>query len=594
MANPLPTYPEQNAAQDLGLDESRLEAATTVDRNVLALAGPGSGKTHLLVAHAVYLARTQVGNILALTFSRNAAQELQERISQKLNPNESRRISTGTIHTYALRLLDAYGYRLGLGRPFEVLEEPDVDALAQKVAIRHGFSPVHGFARQLSRLLRRRLLSEADRAGTTLIGKVLSDMCHTGKLSWELCIDLAEELLKDPAVRSSVQHHDRFVLLDEAQDCDWAQLSFLRQLVGTNHIFVAMDPDQSLYAFRDADPAQALNWANSFDPIEFQLTESYRCPPNIMALADRILGKTSRQPNIPDSGSTNFFVESNRANEAKFVAQKVIERIAEGVPAKEITVLCRRNGPLDLVEQELKSSEIKVRRKIQTEFSSAEQQLIGTLQLLHELEEGSPISALAIRALSDLGCSREATRDLEARVIHGEIIDPLAAVDNAQWKEIIGIREQTRHLSRLIPKVADVLDLDIPETSPLIRLTHEARTLSLLIRRCRQGALASPETSNEVLVTTFHGSKGLEFQTVFIMACEDGVIPDFRAARNEWVQERRALYVAVTRASNEVLITAVRKDKGRNLEPSPFLPLNQRNLWTSIEGTRKGPVRLRD
>ena len=585
MANPLPKYPEQDPTHDLGLEGQRLEAAVAVDRNILALAGPGSGKTHLLVAHAVYLARTQAGNVVVLTFSRNAAQELQERIASKLSSHENRQIAVGTIHSYAMRLLDAYGYRLGLGKPLEVLEESDIDALAREVAAKNGQPLVYGFAKRLSRLLRRRLLSESDQAGRTLEGMALLEMRRSGRLSWELCVDLAEELLRDPAVRSSLHHHDRFVLLDEAQDCDLAQLSFLRHLVGNNHVFVAMDPDQSLYAFRDADPTQALRWARKFEPQEFQLTESYRCPPRVIALANEILSKPMKHVGAGDRGATHFFFGSNRNKEAVFVADQVEARLQDGVPEGRIAVLCRENKPLNRVAEELASRDIDVRRKIQPEFSLVEQRLIGMLQLLHELEEGSALSPLALRSLArELASSEEVVQSVEAQAIRGEIMDLAVIIDNDQWLEVLQAREQAMHLSRFVRAVARVLDVEIPEEGPLVRIAHESRSLSLLLRRCRQGSLSATDLSGQVLVTTFHGSKGLEFETVFIMACEEGVIPRFRTPEDELVQERRALYVAITRASNEVVITAVRQDQSRNREPCRFLPLARRDLWTTVQG----------
>lgn len=549
------------------------------------MAGPGAGKTHLLVAHAVYLAQTRTGGIVVLTFSRNAAQELARLIAARVPPMAAKRVAARTIHSYALDLLKAYGYRLGLGRPLEVLETRDVGELAQEVASELGEPLPVGFAKKLEQLLRRRALCAEDRAMTSVTGRVLERMRTTGRLSWELCLDLAIELVQTaPDVVESIRHHDRFLLLDEAQDCDPAQLELLERIVadpGGNHLFVAMDLDQSLYAFRDADPERVLEWARRFQPREFELTENFRCAPRIVALARAIL-RDERPREIPERGLTRFFHGSNRVNEARFVAGQVAQRLLGGTPTHRVAVLGRDNYLIEPVLKVLKEEGTPVRSRPRTTFSQAEQEVLAVLDLLWEWEEQSPLSRQGARTLRRVfNLDGETLDRLEARSLHEESFHPADILDDQRWRDLLHLREKRLHPGHLVREAARALGRDLTTETTLLELAGNARTLSQLLRQARQGAWPSPVRTDGVLVTTFHGSKGLEFDVVFLVACEDGIVPDRRASTQAEIrQEQRALYVAITRASREVVITCVNQDRGRRQKPSRFLPAPQDPLWT--------------
>ena len=574
---------------DLELVGERLDAATTVDSNVLVKAGPGAGKTHLLVGHAVYLARTQPGNIIALTFSRNAAKELSQRIAGMLHASERRNVVATTIHSYAFRLLETHGYRIGLGRPLEVLESVrDIDALAQEVATETGGLIDDSVASRLQKLLRRRALSDADRAGETVFGRVLERMRETGRLTWEYCIELATQLIEAEDLRSSIQHHDRFILVDEAQDCDRSQLVFLWKLIGGpegNHTLVAMDPDQSLYAFRDANPEEALRWANALQPRVVELTESYRCPARITLLARAVLNNSVGDLPLVLSGEARFFQGSERASEAKFIADQVRQRIDSGVKAERIAILGRSNYLLEFVQTELDRVSVRYRLSPRTHFSQDETLVVSVLQLLHDLDEGLPLTPLAHKALQDtFEMDDPARQELEARTIHEELSELSEVLEDPRWDAICQIWESSLHPSRLIPEIAGCLQLEVAGDQPLIHLASQTRTVSALLNKIRRGHRPSIAASG-LLVATFHGSKGLEFDTVFLLGCEDGIIPDYRSLADEQlVHERRALYVALTRASREVVVTSVKRDGNRTRKPSRFLPFTVPGLWTEIQG----------
>jgi len=575
---------ESDIAQRLGLGGERLEAALTDDRNVLVMAGPGAGKTFLLVAHAAHLAETYEGRVVVLTYTRNAARELQRRIAGLVAPFAARRVVAQTLHAYARELLVVHGHRVGLGHPLQVLEPRDVAALAREAASDMGVTVPNAFAKTLERLLRRRTLRAEDRQTSTLIGYVLNRMRQEGKLSWEACIDLAIELLETAEeVTASVRYHDRFLLLDEAQDCDPAQLAFLDRLLGgdgPSHLFIAMDSDQNLYAFRDADPDLVLDWARNHSPAEFELTENYRCKPRITAIARHVLGK-SADLRSGDDGITRFFHRRSRCGEARLVAERVAQRISEGTPPEKIAVLARRNSLLDEVRDALVGRGVPVRKSANNGFSNQEQAVLRVLGFLHEWEEGKvpgPQTAMTLRRLFKM--PEEEIRACEAEALQGQGLHPGDTLDDPRWLELRSLREDRMHPSALICRTAEIFQLDLGDDELLCTLSAQTRTLSQLLRQARNGALPGTPAGQGMLVSSFHASKGLEFDVVFIIACEDGVIPDGRANTEKSLRvERRALYVAMTRASDELVITCSGRGKDHP-KPSRFLPTSESPLWS--------------
>ncbi len=571
----------------LDLSDDRLQAARTVDRNVLVLAGPGAGKTYLLAAHAAHLAERYSGRVIALTYTRNAARELERRIAGLVAPHAARRVVASTIHAYALDLLSVHAHRIGLGRPLRILERRDVDALAQQVASEHGQPPPTGFAAHLERLLRRRALRPEDRRGDTLLGQVLTRMRHHGELTWESCLDLAIELLRSADhVAASVRYHDPFLLLDEAQDCDAAQLELIDQIVGgkdQNHLFVAMDSNQSLYGFRDADPEYVERWASDYEPAVFDLTQNYRCAPRITALARYVLGDREK-PAVDDRKGKIFFGQgSEPAKEAVYVAEQVESRINQGTPPTRIAVLARNNALLTEVKDALRERRITVRTALKNAFSLQEDAVAAVLGFLHDWVEGKPPHAGTAWVLRNVfGLADDHVRQLEIQALHSAEMHPGDLLDDQRWKDLRELHDSRPHPATLVDATARIFGIDLGEDEDLKSLAAQHRTLSRLLHRMQQGVSSESAQAQGVLVSSFHGSKGLEFDVVFIIACEDGVIPDFRSTSDEALRdEKRVLYVAMTRAANELVITCNKTRNGWKQTPCRFLPPRHHRLWTA-------------
>lgn len=590
MAIPVMDLPATHLAS-FDLSPERLRIAQTLDRNVLVLAGPGAGKTHLLTAHAVWLAEQQRGRVVVLTFSHKAADDLSERVAQHAGTHAVRRlIIARTLHAHALDLLRVHGDRLGLPAGLAILETADVDRLFSEVASELGTPPPARPAAELARLTRTRSWPDPtdDDPTAKLFRAVVTRMRERGTVDWDTCMRLATELLEEvPEVRRSVHHHDRFILVDEAQDTDAGQLAFVEQLVGGPrgaHLFVVMDPDQSLYAFRDADPRGALDWSRRFDPLEVEIEENFRCGPRIVALARRVLDK----PATPAStgGAARLYVAEDLDDEARFVHTQLRERLENGrLVAGDVAVLARAHHRLDDVRAWLSDQGIPVRTQPRLEWSAAEDRVLGALSFLAEWNEGAAASEASFAFLRNVfALSETELQRLQWEAVAAER-HPGDTLNDARWLAVRSSCEQARRRpAELIETVAHELGIELGQDDKLRRLARQARSLGELLRHARTAAPRDEKRApGGVMVTTFHGAKGLEFKTVFIVGCEEGVAPDFRARTEAaLLEERRALYVAITRAADEVIMSWVRQRGTWRGVPSRFLPPPDDPIWSPL------------
>lgn len=512
-----------------GLSEERIDAATSTDVNVLLLAGPGAGKTHLLTAHAAFLASRCEGRIVLLTFSRNAAAEMQTRATHHLGrASEGRRVVTRTIHAHAFEILRVHGRVLGIpgnvAPPSRRLQERCMRIAAQKL----GVAAPHKFTDWLDR--HRRLGTEASPPSPAY--QLFADafegaLLDSAALDYGSAVIRATELLvRNSAIRDSIQRHDRHILLDEAQDCDPSQLEFLNALHGAAvHLCVAMDPDQSLYGWRQADPAKVEAWARGKCSKEFALTENFRCAPRVHALARYVLTGIGSAPN-PAEGIVEQLSFSTLDAEAEYLVAE-----AQSTPRLDrAAILARAGWRLDTVTRALQSASVPVWAHL-ADWSESDIRVLRALSVVDSL-------TVARAAGSPLPYQENFTN---------EVIESLRSLST-----------QKRDPAQLAEAVATAVGVTSGDVHHLLRMAGRARSLQNFLREAAQGPGESPRGGHSLTVSTFHGAKGCEFDVVYLVGVEERVVPDHRStgSAKDLLAERRALYVAVTRASRRVVMTS--------------------------------------
>lgn len=573
--------PHLSVLDGFDLNESRLNVATSPESHLLVLAGPGAGKTHLLVARACWSAASSEGRVVLLTFSRRAAEEMHARVKTALDTGRRGQVVARTLHSHAMELLRTHGHRVGLRPDLVVLESDDVNALAAECAAELRTDPVPDFAERLERF--RRLggrVRSLNSAEGPLVRAADARMREQGVVDYGGVIRWAANLLEEDAeVRASVHHHDRHVLLDEAQDCDPVQLQLLSQLLGKDsRLLVAMDPDQSLYAWRQADPVRVLRWAREYEPKEHQLTENYRCSGRIAALGQWILHPADMDFSSQE-GRAEVWRFSSTADEAGTVLSEVLRH--EGSDLSQIAVLSRAGWRQEEFIAAAKQQNIPLRTSAAGRLTDAEAQVFAALALVSSWVGGSGTGSLHQLPAQLLDLSSEQVRSIEAEAAIAGVHPVELLEGNSTWDALRPLAQELRSVPQLVRAVASVLGAHDDELEALLTLAASCDALGELVRRVERGASKErPSEASALMVTTFHGAKGLEFDTVFVLGCEDGLVPHHRA-RHDLTPERRALYVAVTRAAERVVVSWCNEVGGRAKQVSRILPGSTSSVWSA-------------
>ena len=569
---------EVNRAEDplAGLDPAQRSAAQVVDRPLLILAGPGTGKTRTLthrIAHLVQSGRAKPQSIVAITFTRRAAEELRQRLDQLIQ-NNALAVSVTTFHGFAHAVLREHGAAIGLGSGWQVADE----ATCIKLMCQACDLPTA----RAKQLLRAR--STAEEAARGENEKYLADyeaaLRKAGLIPVNDLVDLACRALQaDAALLRGYRQTIRWLCIDEYQDIDAVQYRLVQLLCGAvdgsddpaPNLCAIGDPDQSIYSFRGADPSFFLRFRQDYPQAEcIELTRNYRSERAIIDGALQVINAGADRPAQLQNRSLATMRDSrlrialheaaSEAAEAEFVVHGIEGLIGghnffsldSGRSHGEVTVtqsfadfaiLYRSESQAGPLELALTRSGIPFRRRSHSQ--ALEGQVVHWLAQRLEADAELPL-AQRLTAIwpPPKGLGLDARRRDE---LQGWLMD-LAARYGGETAAFLG-------------ELALTADVD--------RWDPNAECVSLL---------------------TLHASKGLEFSTVFIVGCEDGLFP-LRFGRHDDAQleeERRLMFVGMTRAKHQLLLSRARtrsfRGQRRQLPPSPFLATINRSLLEAQQG----------
>lgn len=547
------------------LDAQQRAAAETVAGPVLIVAGPGTGKTRTLthrLAHLVAHGRAAPEQCLALTFSRRAAQEMAERL-ERLLPSAAHRVPVMTFHSLGLSMLREHGGRLGLDASLRVASEAErADLLARLLAL----SPA--VARQrLQRISRRKRREPA--AGPFEPADTVADAAaYERELRARAWLDF-DDLIALPLclLRQNpdlVQHYRaryRWVSVDEFQDLDAAQYELVRLLVAPEgNLCVIGDPDQAIYGFRGADVRCFQRFQGDFPSARtIMLTRNYRSTQTICDAALQLIAPSS------------------------LVAQRQLQAECRGPQQVEI-----HECPTERAEAELVVHTIERLIGGSTFFSLDSQRVEG--------HEGESLSFADLAVLYRAETQAEALVEAFERSgmpFQCRTHDPLA--DRPFVQEAIRAMSEARGsagdeatvLERLNRAAEAVAAQDEASLAALrARAARHESDLAQFLSEIALGAdvdLWDPR-ADRVSLLTLHAAKGLEFPVVFLVGCEDGILPLHWGPADPQIiaEERRLFFVGMTRARLRLILTHARRRRWRGTlrdsAPSPFLCDIQREL----------------
>lgn len=609
--NDTPGYKDLRTHKDIILDPlnpEQTEAVLYGKGHLLVNAGPGTGKTMTLTHRIASLLRNGMARseeILALTFTNKATEEMKERVG-KLVP-DSGAIKVNTFHRFCLDLLRKEAGKLGLLSGFNICPEQDVPFLVWQVAEESGAGKRQ--ARELLKNLPVMKIKnyEADGELKGLFSEKLISLFYRYQEKLRgLCMldldDLESETLRllkiDHGIATGLAENRPWIFIDEYQDTSPVQVEIIRAIVNKGNVNLCAigDPDQSIYGFRGADVVNFMGFEKDFTGTKkIELKRNYRSTRLILDSASSLMGRENNLTSWNDLGDKISLAECRTANEEGEMIVEQIEKIMGG-----ITLFSMDSGRVESCEEgkDLSFGDIAVLYRLNSQGDAIEKALSRAgIPLIRSGEkpliDRYPVNLvwLFLRAVLRPENDYFKTaflKSIEDRDINGNALFENVDVDS----NLSEMMEQAVNLLSLEQKAERELD-DLNRFRNIVADYKENPASfndSLALRRGIDHELLF---GDRVALMTLHAAKGLEWPVVFITGCEDRLLPCDLFGDKDDDEEKRLMYVGITRAQKKVVLShsIKRMINGRSLKmgPSPFLKLLPEDLTAPLERSKWAP-----
>lgn len=414
------------------LNSSQSAAAQWDTGPMLVLAGPGSGKTATLTARVARLVDESDGQsfrILCLTFTRKAAAEMRERLLTLVSTAKDRVLLT-TFYSFATDILRQHGSHFGLSPDFEIIEESErvhlaksiltdkADELTKFVSAEKALTAIDFLLRNVapdSEVPAMLKDPEAGKQLQTLFSHYKALLKQQNCLDYGAILYFCEELLRErPRVAKQLRTVYRYLCVDEFQDTNVAQYRVLRALAPNRdaNVFIVGDDDQVIFQWNGASPARVKELEKHYDLTTIQLPQNYRCPPQVVALANALIVHNAERSvdKLPllsmkahsGIGPIDLLGFDDDEQEAAGVARRVAARLQGGSRPSDIVVLARATKLLERIQKALHTLSVPAhvqRRKSQ--FESAPLRFITSALKLALVRSDNDLASMVTKALSD-------------------------------------------------------------------------------------------------------------------------------------------------------------------------------------------------
>lgn len=633
-----------------GLNDRQIEAVTAIDGNIRVTAGAGSGKTRVL-AHRYAFLVNEVGispsNILCMTFTNKAAQEMKYRIGRMVVGGTVNDFVC-TIHSFCVKFLREEIYRLGYPKNFPIIDMEDSKDLAKqvmeefnltkKMTVKMFLDRVHN-SKIKSAYIKNYILPNSKVKKDTFFARYLELQQKSFALDFDDLIQFTLYIFRTyKGVKTSWQNKFYYIMVDEVQDCNDHDWKIIKNLTGNKHnLFIVGDPDQAIYEWRGAVPGNFINYIPDRDII---LDENYRSTPNILDVANSVIkNNTHRIPKSLYTQKNNgkiaiHYHGKSEEDEGAWVA-KQIESIAQKENAKfsDFAILYRASFVSRFIEQALLSKKIPYtiwggirffeRKEVKDALAylrlatyhddislrriinvpSRKFGKVSLVKLNHYAEKDGSNMYEALKkhvadfafTMSDFVSLIEEAHNFCSSHSISDTLDLL--LSKSGYKEKLRLDDDQERLDNLEELLNSVKYYEqANKNEPNLNIDTYLQDIALYTN-----ADYNKDTPT-VKLMTIHQAKGLEFPYVFVCGLTEGLFPSHRSIRERrdaaLEEERRLMYVAITRAEKMLFLTesegysyATKSDK----YPSRFLSEIAGNLIQVegkidpylIEGTRK-------
>jgi len=622
------------------LNKEQLEPVLNTEGAVLVTAGAGSGKTRLLtyrIAHIVQNLNIPAYNILAITFTNKAAREMKERLSAMLYNHEQLHVST--FHSLCVTILRRYiDLIAGYTKSFSIYDESErkkviktianeicadkKDNLAEQIdlclaAVKNegmdldDYKDIHKFEYHIDDIIK----------GARRYNEILK---KSNALDFDDLLNFAYDVLVQfSEAREFYQNRFKYIHVDEFQDTNVIQYKIVKILAGKHkNILVVGDEDQSIYGWRGANIGNIKDFINDFNCKVYKLEQNYRSTKSILKAANNVIknNESRIKKNLWSEGEegddVQIFSHYGDSDEAEFLARNIKGLQGKGVVLNNIAVLMRNNSLSRAPEQKFMFYGIPYkmyggfrfyeRREVKDALSylkilanpfdteSISRVLSFPKKGIGEASINKLIDCAFLNGVSVVDIILQIASDGKAYDFPSAIIKKLLPFSK-KLELLVDCKEMAiSALLRLVYKTFEFNEalsaetdenenrkenlkelynsvLQIEENNPALSLDEYVQQIMLY------SDLDAEKSSDSITIATIHSAKGLEFDAVFIIGLEEGILPSSRSLDDECAieEERRLMYVAITRARRRLYLSYVKSrfmyGKYNNAPPSRFI-----------------------
>lgn len=643
------------------LNEAQRQAVSAPLGHLRVLAGAGSGKTRVLVHRIAWLIGVENASpygILAVTFTNKAAGEMRSRLEAMLGYALSG-FWVGTFHSICHRMLRAHFERVGLIRDFQILDRDDQLRLVKRLMKANDIddnllkpkqvvNAISNYKEEGKRWadLDHNVYHPTEKQILFLYEQYETHCRENSLVDFtELLLRTVEMLRDDEVIRLHYQQRFRHILVDEFQDTNNIQYTFIRLLcTDENDLLVVGDDDQSIYRFRGARIEHILDLENQFPKLNtIKLEQNYRSTGNILAAANAVIAQNTDRlgkalwTTESEGEPIEVYQSINEHDEAYYVAERIKAHVDGGGSYKELAILYRSNAQSRLFEEVLLSDNMPYRiygglrffdraevkdaiaylrlaenhhddvaferivnvppRGIGTRTLDVVRDVAGGQQLsfwqaVEQVIANGLLPARATNALSDF--IRLISGLFAENISLGEymriVVDGSGLITYLKEKKIEKREDKLENLEELVNAAEQFSTRLDDEDKP------DAVSLFLAQAALDAGEAQASEFSDYVQLMTLHSAKGLEFPVVFIVGMEEGLFPHSESAMvaEQLAEERRLAYVGITRAEQKLYISYSEKRRlyGETTYPRPSRFIEEIPV-DILNYARGGPDQLR-
>lgn len=580
-----------------GLNPQQIDAVKHLDGPALVVAGPGSGKTRVLthrVANLIQNHNVSESNILCVTFTNKAADEIKSRVGRILSDSEGvKKLPwSGTFHSICSKILRKEGYQIGIPPSYVIYDTDDSVSVIKIILKDFGidtkrFNP-RGILETISSA-KSELIPPGEYEGYAqgyfqrTVSKIYPEyqkrLKNNNALDFDDLLFFTVKLFDtESKVLEKYQNYFRYILVDEYQDTNKAQYVLTRQLSDLHqNLFVVGDMSQAIYSFRGADFRNILNFQKDFPEASvYHLEQNYRSTQTILDAAKNLIKNNSTH--IPLDLWTDkkagekivVFTAGTGNEEVAFIIDEITDRIKLGRSFSDFSVLYRTNAQSRAIEEALIKNRIPYRVFGGVRFYSRREikDIISYLRVVHNPKD--TVSWRRIINVPKRGMGQKSVEKLKNAKWDLDKIQKASKIPIKKWiskKDNLSTLELMEEILKdtgyvkwlddgseeALSRIENIKELK-SVASLFVNLEEFLESVSLIEDQGRSGDVSGADC---VTLMTAHASKGLEFPIVFIVGMEEGLFPHSNSIGelDELEEERRLCYVAITRAKEKVYMT---------------------------------------